>query len=386
VTFLFWLAFLLIFYTYLGYPLLLILWARVATRKPMKGEYEPTVSVILSVYNEEKFIEKKIENLLGLDYPKEKIEILVGSDGSTDRTDEIVSKFESPKLRFHRLVKNLGKPSVLNALVPEAGSEILVFTDARQEFAPDAIRELVKNFNDPKIGCVSGELDFRDITGHGIGKGMDAYWRYEKFLRKKESDIGSMLGATGAIYAIRRDLFAALPTDILVDDMYVPLAIIRKGYRAVFDSEARAYDLVSAKGEQEFKRKVRTLAGNYQIFSHFPGLFNPFESPVALQLFSHKFLRLMVPFLLGLVFITNIFLLHFPFYRVCFVVQSVFYVAALIESLKDKTAQDDKTLPRLRRRGFSYMAYTFCLLNYAAVSALFQFIGKRTKAAWEKAY
>ncbi|MBI1977728.1 MAG: glycosyltransferase family 2 protein [Candidatus Omnitrophica bacterium] len=369
---LFWLSFFLVFYTYVGYPLILFAVSSFARKKVHKRAAEPKVSIILSAFNEEKWIEKKLLNLLELDYPEEKLEILVGSDGALDKTDEIISKFKSPRVRFFRFVRNLGKPQVLQSLVEEAHGSILVFTDARQEFDREAVRALVANFEDRSVGCVSGELYFKP-NGHtkaaSIGKGMDIYWKYEKFLRKKESEIGSMLGATGAIYAIRKRLFPHLPVDILVDDMYVPLSIIGKGHRAIFESAAKAYDHPSEHGKQEFKRKVRTLAGNYQILAKLPALLNPFKSPIAWQLFSHKLLRLAAPFFLLGILLANAFLISNLFYLILFVTQIVFYGLALSG-----------------KKGIGYIPYTFCLLNYSAVMGLVRYLKKDHHVTWEKAY
>ena len=217
----FWLSLILILYTYAGYPLFLFLASKLFKKPVRKKANEPQVSIILAAFNEEKAIEQKLLNLLELDYPETKLEILVGSDGGSDQTDEIISHFHSTRIRFFRFIKNFGKPHVLKALAEEARGEILLFTDARQEFDHDAVRALVANFEDPKVGCVSGELYLKQASDgvvKSIGGGMDAYWRYEKFLRKRESELGSMLGATGAIYAIRASLFPkSLPDDILVD-------------------------------------------------------------------------------------------------------------------------------------------------------------------------
>ncbi len=372
---LFWASFLGIVYTYFGYPLLLWVISSLF-RKPVRQRVlEPSVSIVISAFNEEKDIEKKLLNLLNLNYPEEKLEILIGSDGGSDQTDEIVMRFRSTRVRFFRFIKNSGKPQVLNALTDEAKGEIIVFTDSRQEFDREAIYALTKNFEDPKVGCVSGELYFKSSadSSAAISDGMDAYWRYEKWLRKKESELSSMLGATGAIYAIRKALRPKLPADVLVDDMYIPFSIIQKGYRAVFESEAQAFDRPSEKGEQELKRKTRTLAGNYQIFAYFPGLFNPFTSSVAWQLFSHKFLRLMIPFLLITQFVSNIFLLPHPLYLTFFAGQILFYGLAISEIKKTK-------------KGIGYIPYTFCLLNYSAALGFIKFVTGKQKANWEKAY
>lgn len=381
----FWIIFSLIFYAYAGYPLLLWLYSIVRQRKVEKGAFEPKVSVVISAFNEEKFIERKLINLLELSYPESKLEILVGSDGASDRTDEIVSKFRSPRIRFFRFISNFGKPHVLNSLMKEANGSIIVFTDARQRFKKDAVRELVENFHDPTVGSVSGELHFDDPEEAGsVGKGMDVYWKYEKFLRRTESKIGSMIGATGAIYAIRRRLFTPIPKEVLVDDMYTPLAIVEKGYRAIFEGNAAAYDLASSQGSQEFRRKVRTLAGNWQIFQYFPNLFNPAKSSLAIQFLSHKVLRLMVPFLLIALYLVNLFLLQEIFFCIFFILQTLFYGLALLEhraSHKRKTAEGAS-----KKKGIGYIPYTFCVLNGAALVGFWDFATKKTQGSWKKAY
>ncbi|MDD4861198.1 MAG: glycosyltransferase family 2 protein [Candidatus Omnitrophica bacterium] len=376
---LFWLILAVIFYTYAGYALILFLLSRVIKKPVSKDQSTPKVSVIISAFNEEKNIEKKLNNLLAIDYPMDALEILIGSDGAWDKTDQIISHFPSSQVRFYKFIRNLGKPSVLNDLVKEAHGAIVVFTDVRQEIHPKSIRALVANFADPAVGCVSGELYFKAETEAQkgtIGRGMGVYWNYEKFLRKRESEIGSMLGATGAIYAIRRKLFPYIPDDILVDDMFVPLAIISQGYRAVFESEARAFDRPSEEGREEFTRKVRTLAGNFQLFVQFPHLFHPFKSPVAWQFFSHRLLRVTAPFFLILLFVINLFLVTQPFYLICFVLQSLFYGVAAGEAMKKGR----------NKRGIGYIAYTFCLLNAAAFAGFFRFLRGGQKAAWQKAY
>ncbi len=378
MVFLFWFSVLAVFYTYAGYPLLLLAAAKFKGRPVKKGPYEPRVSVVLSAFNEEKFIGDKIRNLLELDYPVEKIEILIGSDGGTDRTDEIVTEFHDPRIRFFRFVSNQGKPHVLNGLVSEARGAVLVFTDARQRFEPQSVRKLVENFSDPEVGCVSGELYFEQVRGQGVAVGMDAYWKYEKFLRKREAEIGSMLGATGAIYAARTGLVPVLPLNILVDDMYIPLAIVAKGYRAVFESEARAYDLPSSKGAQEFKRKVRTLSGNFQIFAGLSHLLVPWKSPVAWQFWSHKVLRLLVPYFLILAFLSNVFLVHRPFYLLTFVIQVLFYALAAYEAVRLRS--------HAQGRSIGSLPYMFCLLNVSAAAGLLSYLQGQPKAAWDKAY
>lgn len=385
----FWLFLLLIVYCYFGYPLLISLLARCFPRRSQKATYEPTVSVVLSVWNEEDVIKQKIENLLSLDYPSAKMEILIGSDGSTDRTNDLIKQFQDPCLKLIAGAQRRGKMLTLNALVKEARHDVLVFTDARQPFEADAIKVLVHNFVDSHIGCVSGELMFSKKSG-ATARGINLYWNYEKFIRRAESDVHSMLGATGAIYAIRKHLYHEVPGNIVLDDMYIPLKIIQRGYRAVFDASARAYDEVADSPQEEYRRKARTLFGNYQIFWAFRGMFNPFKSPIAIQLFSHKLLRVVVPFLMIAVFFINWVLTgcggarpcaFTPFYDGIFVLQIIFYIMAVIGAL----ARHQKYGILKIVSKICSVPYVFCLLNFSALTGFMRFLGAKQEITWEKA-
>lgn len=369
---LFWLSIWIILYSYIGYPVLVYL-VSLFYRPPIIKKYVyPTVSIIMSVYNEEKNIENKLLNLMNLDYPSERIEIIIGSDGSNDKTGEILSKYQAERIKIHLGKRREGKPSTLNTLVKMATGEILVFTDARQRLHKDAIKELVKNFSDPKVGSVSGELHFEGESNQA-GRGVGLYWRYEKFIRKSESKMGSMLGATGALYAIRRELFPVLPKDLILDDVYVPMQTVQKGYRAIFDKKAKIYDRFSKGAKDEFLRKTRTLAGNFQLFTYMKWLFNPFKSFIAWQFISHKFLRLMVPFLLVAILISDFFLWNNGIiYKVSLILQFMFYSLVLVGAFaKNKNRIVD-------------VAYMFCVMNAAAVVGLFRFVANKQGVLWEK--
>ncbi len=388
MAFIFWLFLSLIIYCYFAYPLLLAAVARLAPRPIQKGAYEPRVSVVLSVWNEEDVIERKMRNLLSLDYPREKIDFWIGSDGSTDQTEEILANIRDPRVHVIANAKRQGKMITINALVDAARrntpaqDNIIVFTDARQEFEQNALRELVANFADRSVGCVSGELMFkRSETEGGTAQGVNLYWNYEKFLRRHESAVHSMIGATGAIYAVRTELFEPIPVDVVLDDVYVPLNVIRKGYRAVFDGSAKAYDQAADSPREEHRRKVRTLFGNYQIFGLFPEMFNPLRSPIAIQFFSHKLLRVVAPFLMIALFAVNVPLTAVGFYRLTFVLQTLFYALAIIGALS-----------RHQKHGIfnliskvCYVPYVFCLLNFSAFMGFIQFITKKQEVTWEKA-
>lgn len=378
----FWTSLLLIIYCYFGYPLLLWLMAQIKPSPVHKGNYQPSISIILSVWNEADVIDAKIHNLLALDYPKEKMEILIGSDGSNDKTNEIIRGIIDARILLIEKLNRHGKMMMLNDLAQIARHEIIVFCDARQNFAFNAVKELVANFADERVGCVSGELVFREDNEEGAtAKGVNLYWNYEKFIRKQESQLHSMLGATGAIYAINRSLFVPIPANIVLDDMYVPLQIIRKGYRAVFDESAKAYDRPADSPREEHRRKIRTLFGNYQIFGLFADLFNPFSSPVAVQIFSHKFLRVIVPFLLILLFIANLALINEPFYRIVLILQIIFYGMAITGALaRNQKYGIFKLISKV-----CYIPYVFCLLNFSALIGFLKFIGAKQEVTWAKA-
>lgn len=377
---LFYISLGVIFYAYFGYPLLLMFWKLIGNKPVMKKDILPMVSVLISVHNEERHVEEKVKNLLEADYPQGKMEIVVGCDGSTDQTLAIIKRLaEKNKIRYCVSLERIGKPAMLNKLAQEAGGEIYVFADARQRFDHRAIRELVRCFGDENVGCVSGELIIED-TGEGSGRGVGLYWNYEVWLRKMESDTGSMLGATGAIYAVRKEFFHSLPEDVLLDDIFTPLNAIMARKRAVFEPAARAFDVASKSTEKEFMRKVRTLVGNFQIFSLFAEAFNPFRSPVAWQLFSHKFLRLTLSYFLALFFISSVFLARdgLP-YRVILFLQVAFYALAVVGHCLEKTRTRISGVPRL-----AYIPYEFCVLNAAAVVALFKYLSGGIDIRWDK--
>ena len=370
--FLFWLSASVLFYIYFGYPLLLWAWARFFPRPVASSRILPSVSILMSVFNEEKLVAKKMETLLSLEYPKEKLEILVGSDGSTDETAAILKRYEGKGTRVLPLKGRGGKPRTLNFLARQAKGEILVFTDARQRIDPQAVRCLAENFGDPTVGCVSGELFFENVNG-SVGEGVGFYWRYEKFIRSRESAIDSVVGATGALYAIRRSLYRPMPEGTILDDVYLPMQAVAQGYRTLLENDARVYDEPSSTPRQEYERKVRTLAGNYQTFRQFSRLLNPFQSRIAVQFISHKLLRVLAPFFLVALFLSDLFLLGSPAYRLFFILQTVFYGAALLGAVA----------PRRLKRIFS-APYVFCLLNVSALVGLYRYLSGRQQVTWEK--
>jgi cellulose synthase/poly-beta-1,6-N-acetylglucosamine synthase-like glycosyltransferase len=279
-----------------------------------------------------------------------------------------------PRVKFFPQASRRGKPAVLNALIKQAQGDILVFVDARQELEKNAIAELVSNFFDPRVGSVSGQLVFRKKDGAGkAASGVGLYWRYEKFLRSCESRAGSMLGATGALYAVKRALCPPLPADIILDDVFIPMTIVQKGYRAIYDETAIIYDDVASNPKGEFARKTRTLAGNFQLFYYLRRLFNPLRGMVSWQFFSHKVLRLMVPFLLASLLVSNLFLLKEAPYFLIFVLQLVFYGLATAGYVFKRSNR------------LTDVPVMFCVMNAAAVIGLIRFLMHKQMVQWEKA-
>ncbi len=336
---LFWASVLIIGYVYAGYPLLLALRARAAGRRPHKRRPDeagpwPPISIIVAARNEAARLPARVENLLHLAYDGPR-EIIVVSDGSTDATAAALAPFAGRVTLVE--IGQSGKPAALNAGVAAASGEILVFADARQWFSRGALKHLVANFSDPEVGGATGELvlDCEEAddpnADSGIGEGVGLYWKYEKWLRRNESLVWSTLGATGAIYALRRSSWRPLPPQTLLDDVLAPMRTVLAGRRIVFDEAARAYDRVAPDGAAESRRKTRTLAGNYQILALEPRLLLPIVNPVWWQYVSHKIGRLIVPWALVAAFAASAALLGESWiYLVAFLLQLGFYGLAAL--------------------------------------------------------
>jgi len=289
-------------YVLVLYPVLLGILRRTSSRPVLRGPELPSVSVVVPVHNGEAFLEGKVRSLLALDYPKDRLEILVVSDGSTDGTNEIAGRFAG--VRLLELPRG-GKCSALNAAVPMVSGEILFLTDVRQILEPSSLRFLVRNFADPAVGAVSGNLKIRGAEP-GESADIGAYWRFESWVRDSLSSLDSIFGATGPFYAMRRSLFVPIPPDILLDDMYLPLSLFRRGYRLIVDSEAVAWD-VPTNLDTEFRRKVRTLAGNYQLLMYYPWLLTP-ANRMWFHFMSYKVGRLLLPWLLLTIAVSSLML------------------------------------------------------------------------------
>ncbi len=290
-----WLCWSFVAYSYFGYPLWLLLSSAWRRRSHRKEPITPRVSVVIAVRNEAGRIARKLDNLASLDYPADLLEVVVVSDGSTDGTNDLLRSRQSDSVKVVFVEQHIGKAACLNRALEMATGEIVVFTDVRQMIEPGALRELLANFADGSVGCVSGELMFGDFSGStGIAQSLGLYWRMEKQIRRLESETGSVVGATGAFYAARRYMIPVLPAGTLLDDVYIPVSIARGGGRVLFEPSARAWDNVVDEASAEFRRKVRTLTGNFQLLRLAPWLLNPFQ-PIWFRFLSHKMSRLAVP-------------------------------------------------------------------------------------------
>ena len=364
----------LVFHTYVGYPLLLMVWGMGKSATPVRVYANPKVTIVVAAWNEARHIAARIDNCLQQIYPSEMLEIVVVSDGSTDETSSIVRSFASKGVSLVELETRMGKAVALNVGVAAAHGEIVVFADARQSFSPTAVRELVANFADASVGAVSGELILESNSAGPTAEGVGLYWTIEKWIRQKEAAIDSIVGATGAIYAIRRDLFEALPPGTILDDLLTPMRIVMQGYRVVFEGRALAFDRVAHDYSSEFKRKVRTLAGNYQAISFCPRLMKPWANRIFLQFVSHKVFRLMAPIALVGLFVTNA--VHLGgWFTIFMALQVTGYSLAIVGWWLNRVGV---------RERLTGAAFTFCLLNYASLMGAVQFL-KAEVVQWEKA-
>ncbi len=372
----FWISACLLAYLYAGYPLLIWGLARFCGRPVRKGPFSGTVSVVLVVHNEAGRVAAKLANLLSSTASSQIIEILVGSDGSTDSTPAIAATFPDFRIQAVAFPERRGKPSVINDLVARARGDILLFVDARQDLAPDAIARMLENFADPTIGVVSGELVFRkDATSGAAAEGVGFYWTYEKIIRTAEGRFRSVPGATGAIYALRRALFRPIPAQTILDDVVIPMQAIEQGARCILERGAEAYDRPSVSSGKEAVRKRRTIAGCAQLAVAQPRWLLPWRNPIWWEFCSHKLLRLASPLLLVAAGVTNLWLMQRPLYSVLLSLQFVLYTSAFAGWLAQQLGQKWKLF------GPSLM---FVSLNATTVAALWDAMLGRYRATWRK--
>ena len=340
-----------------------------------RAEITPSVSLLILVYNEEKIIQNKIENSLNLDYPKDKLEVIIASE-SNDKTDEIVEKYKEKGVKLFAYPKRKGKPYTIYRTLPKCQGEIIIFTDANAIFRKDAIKKLVRNFNDSRIGCVSGELKYINPQKASTGESERIYWKYEVLLKRLESKIHSVLGANGSIYAIRKKLYSPL-SKYRGDDFGLPIRILQQKHGVVWESEAISEEEVYPEMIKEFKRKVVIVGWHFRgAFILLKDSIKKFQLLLAFQLISHKLLRWFIPFFLILIFLSNIFLLNNIFYLILFIGQLLFYFLALMGYLQEKRKKKTNQIINL--------AYYFCIVNLATLIGAIKGLFGLQKTTWEK--
>jgi poly-beta-1,6-N-acetyl-D-glucosamine synthase len=368
----------LIIYTYFVYPLILYIWY--ATKRTDEGRdgYTPAVSLIIAAHNEENIIDEKIQNIFNMNYPSQKLEVLIGLDGCTDRTAEILKNYKNSQIKVFDFEERRGKSAVVNELVARSSNEILVFSDANTIYYEDTIQKLVRHFNNASIGGVCGRLDLVPFNKSVSSMGESTYWRYENMLKLMEGNIHTTIGATGAVYAIRRSLFKDLPVDkIVMDDFLIPLAVVAQGVRVIYDHEAGGYEKTTASMQHEFSRKVRIGIANFVGLSEIRHLLSPRWKFVAFSLWSHKVIRWIVPVLMILGFAANLSLVlisGYLFYIIAFLLQISFYTLAAIGYVLDRF-----NIPP----GIMGYPYFFVSMHYALLLGLVRFLQNKRQPMWK---
>lgn len=375
----YWIIVAIIFYTYFGYPILLYLLIKLFSFKSdwIKKESNtwPDIDLLITAYNEENVIGAKIENTLSLNYPADSLNIWVASDGSTDNTNAIVHKYSETNKNVNLLeFQRTGKSGAINKSIKFLKREIVVFSDANTEYSTDALKNLIRHFNDPGVGCVSGRLIYRNPGETISGIGESFYWRYETSLKKMESKIGYVAGANGAIYAIRKHLFHPFHPRTINDDFTTSMKIVKRGYKSIYADNALVYEDVAPNMLSEFNRHVRDSAGHYIAIIHLLGLLNPFLGIRSFIYWSHRILRWMIPFLLITIFILNIFLWDNLFYIFLFIFQCVFYLLAFVGWL---------SLNYVKLPFYVYVPFYFCNLNIALLLGFIRVLTNKQKPTWE---
>jgi cellulose synthase/poly-beta-1,6-N-acetylglucosamine synthase-like glycosyltransferase len=386
---LFWLCMAGIFYVYAGYPLILTLFASFRPRPGAYDPYLPTVTLLITAYNEQEVIAAKLENSLALDYPSDHLQILVAVDGCDDRTVEIVSSFALRRVELSYDPARRGKMAAINRAMPLVRNEILVFSDANNFYEPSTLRELVKPFSDPMVGAVAGSKRIVQEES-ALGEVDSLYWRYESFIKKQETRLGSCTGVSGEVFAIRQDLFESPPDSVINDDFFMALNLIRKGFRLIYAPEACSRETGSLDERDEIVRRTRIIAGRYQAMGM--SIWNlPYRRPLIVwQIFSHKFLRPLVPFAMIGAFLASfisiiwvhplgsypLLYLSPPYHWLIFILQLLFYFLAWLGR-------------RITIKGYLgkllYLPTFLVNSNYAALLGLLDYLTGKSTTIWKKA-
>ena len=371
----FWLCAAVVVYVYAGYPLLLLIASTFRSRPIKKSKIWPTVSVIITAYNEERALARKLENTLSLDYPKELVEIIVASDCSTDQTDEITRSFESQGVRLHRQPNRFGKTSAQNAAVEKARGDIIIFSDATTLYEPNVLKVMMPSFADPTVGCVAGRLIYVDPSSTNVGRGARSYWGYESFLKRHESKVCSLIGASGCLYAVRRSAYVPM-YDEACSDFLIATKMMEQDLRAVYEPLAVCFEETNRAPGKELQMRVRVITQTFTDLWRHRGMMNPLRSGFyAIQLISHKVLRYLVPFLLLIMVLCSAMLaahsvLHFS----VLIGVLLFGLIALVAWRVELSNIPSSVLP---------LPYYFVLANLASMLAVYKFVTGERYARWE---
>lgn len=381
---LFWLAAAVCLYAYAGYGVVIALLAKLRPAPVHSDDaYRPAVSLIICAYNEEAVIADKLENSLALNYPADRLEIIVVSDGSTDRTPQLVEQYAA-RAGGRRIValhqpERRGKPAAANRAATVATGDILVFSDANSMYNPDAIAKMVRHFADPAVGCVAGEKRIREVAGERVSHQAGLYWRYESFLKRMDSAVWSVVGAAGEIMAVRRAVFTPPEPDSFIEDFILSMRIAGQGYRVIYEPAAISLEEAPAADADEFERKARIAAGGFQSIVRLRGLLHPRHGMLAFQYLSHRVLRwAVVPFLLPLLAGLNLLLLPSRpvFYGLILLGQALLYGAAALGMLLK-----DRPLGRVK---FISVPTYLVVMNLAVLAGLYRYLGGKQPVTWKK--
>lgn len=386
IAFIFWISFFLFFWTYFGYPILMYLWAKIHAKGIQKDDVLPTITLLIPAFNEQDVIRRKLDNCLELSYPRDKLQVFVIDDGSSDQTASIVREYEQHGFKLFQQTERGGKIGAVNRGFAEADTDIVVLSDASPSYEKDSLQTLMRSFADSSVGVVVGTLAVWD-TVKGVAKQAGLYWKYEAALRKWETMTGSTVAVHGNMFAVRRELYRPLPATTINDEFSIAMEVMRQNHRVVYEPEAISYDDASASMEDEFNRRVRINAGRYQaLFSS--GYLRAPNLNIAFRLISHKLLRPLSPVFMLLMLISNVlgvlvsaasdpsvFFMQFWWWLLMFLGQAVFYGSAWLGMEAEKRGKRNKLLN---------IPYFFVSTNYAALVGLWRWIRGRQRVTWKK--
>lgn len=371
----FWSSAAALLYTYAGYPILVYIISRLFPKSVKRADFEPHVTVLITAYNEERDIRAKLENTLEIDYAPEKLEILVASDCSNDKTEEIVKEFAARGVKLYRQTERLGKTMAQNAAVEQATGEIILFSDATTMYAPDVLRRMLPNFSDETVGCVAGKLIYVDDTRSHVGTGAKKYWSYETFLKECESRACSLIGASGCLYAVRKIAYRPMYAEAC-SDFLIATVMREQNLRTVFEPNAVCTEETNRQTGKEMRMRVRVISQTFTDLWRNRRMLNPFRSGFyAVELISHKIFRYSVPlFLIGLLISAAMLAFSSEFFAAVFALQVVFYALAFAAWIFEKTGKP---------AGILAMPLYFVLTNLASAVGFYKFLRGERFARWE---